>query len=251
MTDISSQPSPQGAADAQPGPVEDVSFGVFSADTGHELANLMMVATGSLEQLRRQPLDHQGQRQLARAEWGVWQAARLMRQALPQPWDIDDTAAVVDLNAVVSGFASVMEQQAYQGVHLTVELAPGRLPVRLDTGLLELVLLNLVRNAADTMPDGGKVVLRTQGPQLDGLGNRPVAEVAVSDSGMGMLPDAAQRTTEAVFTTTPHGQDTGLGLWMAQNLASTHDGKISIETAPGQGTTVRLSLPYVDCAKES
>ena len=226
--------------------MEDVNPGVLGVDLAHELANMMMVVSGSLEQLRRQQLDYQGQRQLARAEWGIWQAARLMRQVLPQPRDIDDTAAVVDLNAVVDGFVSVMEQQAYRGIHLTVELAPGRLPVRLDAGLLELVLLNLVRNAADTMPDGGKVVLRTQGLLLDGLGDRPVAEVAVSDSGMGMLPDVDQRATEAVFTTKPHGQGTGLGLWMAHHFASIHDGKISIETAPGQGTTVRLSLPYVD-----
>ena len=166
MTDIPNQPSPQVTTDAQPGPVEDVSPGVLDADTGHELANLMMVATGSLEQLRRQPLDHQGQRQLARAEWAVWQAARLMRQVLSQAQGGDHTASVVDLNAVVGGFASVMGQQAYQGVKLTIELATGRLPVCLDAGLLELVLLNLVRDATDTMPDGGKMVVHTQGPQL-------------------------------------------------------------------------------------
>ena len=250
MTDTSNQPSPQGTADAQPGLVEGVSPGVLGADLAHELANLMMVVSGSLEQLRRQPLNQQGQRQLARAEWGAWQATRLTRQVRPETQGGDDTAAVVDLNAVVGGFASVVEQQACQGVKLTVELAPERLPVHLNAGLLELVLLNLVRNAAAAMSNGGKVVLRTQGPQLDGLGNQPMAEVTVSDGGTGMVPDAAHRATQALFTTKPHDQGTGLGLWMAHRFASTHDGKISIETAPGQGTTVRLSLSYVGSAKE-
>ncbi len=223
----------------------------LGADTAHELANLMMVVSGSLEQLRRQPLDERGQQQLARAEWGVRQAAQLMRQVLSQARGEDGTANVVDLNAVVGEFAAVMGQQAGQGVQLTAQLVPAPLPVRLDASLLELVLLNLVRNAADAMPDGGQVVLQTKGPQLDGLGEQLAAEVAVSDTGMGMAPDVTQRAAEAFFTTKPNGKGTGLGLWMAHRFASTHDGKISIETAPGQGTTVRLALPCVDDAEQS
>jgi signal transduction histidine kinase len=223
----------------------------LGADTAHELANLMMVVSGSLEQLRRQPFDERGQQQLARAEWGVRQAAQLTRQVLSQARGEDGTAKVVDLNAVVGEFAAVMGQQAGQGVQLTAQLVPAPLPVRLDASLLELVLLNLVRNAADAMPDGGQVVLRTKGPQLDGLGDQLAAEVAVSDTGTGMAPDVTQRAAEAFFTTKPNGKGTGLGLWMAHRFASTHDGKISIETAPGQGTTVRLALPCADDGEQS
>ncbi len=67
------------------------------------------------------------------------------------------------------------------------------MPVRLDASLLELVLLNLVRNAADAMPDGGQVVIRTCGPRLDGLGDQRAAEVAVSDTGTGNRPGEAAR----------------------------------------------------------
>ena len=252
MIDASNQPRPQQAATAQPGSMEDADRPIpLGADTAHELANLMMVVSGSLEQLRRQPFDERGQQQLARAEWGVRQAAQLMRQVLSQARGEDGTANVVDLNAVVGEFAAVMGQQAGQGVQLTAQLVPAPLPVRLDASLLELVLLNLVRNAADAMPDGGQVVLQTKGPQLDGLGEQLAAEVAVSDTGMGMAPDVTQRAAEAFFTTKPNGKGTGLGLWMAHRFASTHDGKISIETAPGQGTTVRLALPCVDDAEQS
>jgi len=187
----------------------------LSADAAHELANLVMIASGSLEQLRRQPLNEQGRRQLARAEWGVRQAARLTRQVLSQARGGDGRAEAVDLNAVVDGFATVMGQHVGEGVQLAAELAPGRLLVCLDAGLLELVLLNLIRNAA----------------------------------GTGMPPAVAQHAAEAFFTTKPGSRGTGLGLWMAQRFAATHGGKMGIETALGQGTTVRLSLPYAGDAE--
>jgi len=68
--------------------------------------------------------------------------------------------------------------------------------------------------------------------------------MAVSDTGTGMAPGVAQQATNVFVTTKPHGKGTGLGLRMAHPFASTHSGKISIETAPGQGTAVRFSLPY-------
>ncbi len=252
VDDVTGTPNP-GSRDAgavQPGLKWDANRpGAFGADAAHELANLVMVVSGSLEQLRRQPLDDQGRQQLARAEWGARQAARLTRQVLSQAQGGDGASAVVDLSAAVGRFTSVMGQHVSEGVQLAADLAPGRLPVRLDAGLLELVLLNLVRNAVDAMPDGGTVVLRTKGPRLDGLGDQLAAEVAVVDTGTGMAPDVAGRATEAFFTTKPPGRGTGLGLWMAHQFAATHGGKVGIETAPGQGTTVRLSLPYAGDAE--
>ena len=233
-------------AAAQPGSREDEGCpGSLGADVAHELANLMTVVTGSLEQLRRQPLDKQGRRQLARAEWGAWQAVQLTRQVLSQARGGDGEAEVevVDLNAAVSGFVAAIGQQVDEHVQLATELVSGQLPVRLDPALLDLVLLNLVRNAVDAMPDGGTVVVRTRRPRLDGLGDRLATEVAVSDNGTGMAPAVAERAAEAFFTTKPRGKGTGLGLWMTHRFASTCGGKIQIETAPGQGTTVRLVLP--------
>jgi len=251
MTDVSGQPRLQQAAAVQPSSMAGAERPiVLGADVAHELANLMTIASGSLEQLRRQQLDERGQ-QLRRAEWGIRQAARLTRQVLFQAQGEDGEAKAVDLNAVVGRFVTAMGQQVGQDVQLSAELAMGRLPVRLDAGLLELVLLNLIRNAADAMPDGGQMVIRTRGPRLDGLGDQLAAEVAVSDTGTGMAPDVAQRAAEAFFTTKPRGKGTGLGLWMAHRFASTCGGKISIETALGQGTTVRLSLPCADDAEHS
>lgn len=210
---VTARPGPPDAAVASPG------FGKGAGDPG------------SLEQLRRQPLDKQGQRQLARAEWGVWQAVQLTRRVLSQAQGSNGEAEVeaVDLNTAVDGFVAAIGPQVDGHVRLAAELAPGRLPVRLDPALLSLVLLNLVRNAADAMPDG--------------LGGRLATEVAVSDTGTGMPPAVAERAAEAFFTTKPLGKGLGLGLWMAHRFASACGGKIEIETARGQGTTVRPALP--------
>jgi len=238
------RPGVQDAATDQPDLREEAgSPGSVGAGVAHKLANLMMVVTGSLEQLRRQPLDKQGQQQLARAEWGAWQAVQLTRRVLSRAQGGDGEAEVVDLNAAVGRFVAVIGQRVDEHVQLAVELAPGRLPVRLDPVLLELVLLNLVRNAADAMPDGGTVVIRTRGPRLDGLGDQPATEVSVSDNGTGMAPAVAERAAEAFFTTKPRGKGTGLGLWMAHRFTSACGGKIEIETRQGQGTTIRLALP--------
>ena len=205
----------------------------------------MTVVLGSLEQLRRQPLDKQGRQQLARAEWGAWQAGQLTRRVLSQAQGGDGEAevGVVDLNAAVGRFVAAIGPQVDEHVQLAAKLAPGPLPVRLDPALLELVLLNLVRNAADAMPGGGMVVLRTCRPRLDGLGDQLATEVSVSDTGTGMAPAVAERATEAFFTTKPRGKGTGLGLWMAHRFASTCGGKIEIKTSHRRGTTIRLALP--------
>ena len=219
-------------------------LGTMNAEAAHEITNLMTVVLGSLEQLRRQPLDEPGQRQLARAEWGARHVAQLTRRVLYQAQERNDTAEAVDLNAAVDGFVRIMENRANEGARVTAELAPGPLPVRLDAGLLDLVLLNLVRNATDALPNGGEVVVHTRRPRLDGMGEQLTVEVSVSDNGTGMPPGVAQRATEAFFTTKPNGKGTGLGLWMAHSFASECGGTVKIETASGRGTTVRLVFPY-------
>lgn len=113
------------------------------------------------------------------------------------------------------------------------------------------MLLGLVRNATKAMPNGGKVILRTCGPHLDGLGDQLAAEVSVPDNGTGVALEMATRAADVSSTTKLHGNGAGLGLWMANRFASACGDKVSIETAPGQGTTVRLFLPYAGDAERS
>ncbi len=125
-------PGVRDAAFVQPGSSGDADApGFLGAEAAYEFADLMVVVTGSLEQLRRQPLDRQGQRQLARADWGAWQAVQLARQALFRAQGGDGKAEVeaVDLNAAVARFVGAIGQQVELHVQLVAE------PRRRGTGL--------------------------------------------------------------------------------------------------------------------
>ena len=224
------------------------ALGTMASSVAHEFNNLLTVVLGSLEQLRRQPLDDRGRKQLDRAEWGMRQAGRLADQMLSFTRRESAPLQRVDVNQVINNFDRMVGHAAGHGANVSVklELASQRLPVRLDPAQLELALLNLVRNAADAMGGSGTVVVRTAGHRLDGLGNRPTVELIVSDTGAGMPPELVQRATEPFFTTKKSGQGTGLGLWMVQNYVAACGGKLVIETAAGRGTTVRLVFPRSD-----
>ena len=153
----------------------------------------------------------------------------------------------MDLNAAVGAFAEIAGEAMRDGVELVVEAQPGTLPVRLDPVQLDLALLNLVRNAVDAIPGAGQVVIRTAGHRMDGLGPMiPAVEVAVSDTGTGMAPETVQHAPDAYFTTKEPDRGSGLGLWMVHRFAIEVGGKVEIETALGQGTTVRLVLPRAE-----
>src|SRR5205823_405005 len=120
-----------------------------------------------------------------------------------------------------------------------------------DPNQLESALLNLANNARDAMPEGGAIEIETgnavvEPGQAAGYGDLAPGEyvlVSVRDSGDGMPPDVLARAFDPFFTTKPMGQGTGLGLSMVYGFARQSGGSVRIESAPGQGTEVRLLLP--------
>lgn len=221
-------------------------IGALASGVAHEFNNLLTIALGSLEQLRRQALSEPATRQLDRAEWSVRQAGRLAHQLLSFVRRDAGQPEYVDLNAVVGEFDKIMSHAAGDRIRLVVELCEQPLMVYLDPGQLELALLNLVRNASDAMSGGGSVIIRTANLPIDG--GEMTAEVSVSDSGIGMAPEIAQRATASFFTTKPQGEGTGLGLWMVKRFVTACGGKLDIETVEGRGTTVKLIVPRVEPA---
>ena len=254
------QPGPGEARPAADGGVpargETSPLGAVAAGVVHDLRNALTVVLGGLEQLRHQPLDAAGRRQLDRAAWGARHAGRLAHVLLAAGQGRGEDAGtagggeaeIIDLNETVSAFVAAIGPTLDGGaVALAAELAPRPLPARLDGGELERALLNLARNAADATAGGaGQVMIRTSGHRANGLGGGPTVEVAVSDTGAGMTPEAARRATEAFFSTKGQGHGTGLGLWMVRRFAEEAGGKVGIETAAGQGTTVTLVLPRAE-----
>jgi signal transduction histidine kinase len=213
---------------------------VFTTDIAHDLNELLTIALGSLEQLRRQSLDERGQRQLERAEWSVRQVGWLTKEVLSSGSHAVQDSQIADLNEVVSEFQHMAEQAADVGIAVAIKTTHEPLPARLDGEQLKLALLHLVRNAGQATAGKGWVTIRTAGHVVDGLGGQPTVEVSVSDTGPDTPSETAERTT-AGPSAIPSDHRTDL--LMVQRFVAAAGGKIETETTTGRGTTVRLVFP--------
>jgi len=161
----------------------------------------------------------------------------------------DLRADMIDPGAQLEGLVGLLRGSLGPLVRVAVDLAPGLPAVRTDRAQLDLVLFNLALNARDAMPDGGTLTLFAGAETVDeeqpgsGLAAGRYLRLGVRDSGRGMDAATLARATEPFFTTKEVGQGTGLGLSMAHGFAEQSGGRLSIESAPGRGTTVALWLP--------
>jgi PAS domain S-box-containing protein len=155
----------------------------------------------------------------------------------------------VQLNSILGELQTMLRRTIPSSVNIELRLASDLSTVRIDVGQLEQLLLNLIVNAADAMPDGGTVLLATTNVELNGHGpSDPDAatrfvQVDVGDTGYGMSAEVLARAFEPFFTTKARGKGTGLGLATAYGIVQQALGTITIESAVGRGTTVRVRLP--------
>lgn len=163
----------------------------------------------------------------------------------------------LDIDAVIKGMENLLKRTLREDIDLSFR--PGRADwlAEADRSELENVLLNLVINARDAMPGGGKLTIETAEVKLDDEYTSSHAEVvpgdyvmlAVSDTGTGMDADTLERVFEPFFTTKDTGQGTGLGLSMVYGFARQSRGHVVIYSEPGDGTTVKLYLPRAAAAE--
>jgi PAS domain S-box-containing protein len=172
---------------------------------------------------------------------------RLLAFARRQPLD----PRPVQANALVASLEDLFRRTVGEAVTLEVVLAGGLWPTLCDPNQLESALLNLVINARDAMPDGGKLTIETCNAHLDEAyiaAQRDVKPgqyvcICVTDTGTGMPPDVIGRAFDPFFTTKPIGQGTGLGLSMVYGFARQSEGHAKIYSEVGQGSTIKIYLP--------
>ena len=154
-------------------------------------------------------------------------------------------AAPVEPAPMLEGLAAMLKHTLGPQVALRVDVAPGTPAMLADQGQLEAVLVNLANNARDAMPERGGTVRfgATVAQAPAGLPSASYVRLTVGDDGHGMTPEVLERITEPFFTTKPKGKGTGLGLAMASGFAEQSGGALSIDSAPGVGTTISLWLP--------
>jgi PAS domain S-box-containing protein len=212
------------------------TLGSMAAGMAHEYNNLMTIVLAALERARGEARPERLTKQIERAEWGAKRAARLTDQMLSFSRRQFHDAQSTDLNALLAGIDTIIEQFARGRCTLAIEPGPGPITVAVDAGQFEIALMNLVRNASDAMPEGGTITIRTEAAGK-------VASISVRDEGVGMDADALRRSTEPFYTTKPLGQGTGLGLSMVRGFAEQSGGRLDIQSEPGRGTTARIELP--------
>lgn len=158
---------------------------------------------------------------------------------------------VIELDALLLGLMNLLERAL--GERITLEMSPAAnlWAVEADRGQLEQVLVNLAVNARDAMPDGGRLLVTTSNVVLDehfssahaGIEAGRYVRLTVSDTGVGMSPETAERAFDPFFTTKPKGQGTGLGLATVYGIVKRAGGHVMLYSEPGIGTAVKIHLP--------
>jgi PAS domain S-box-containing protein len=231
------------------------AIGRLSGGIAHDFNNLLAVIMGHSELLASRLTEadpaQQDAEMIRRASE---RAAELTRQLLAFGRRQPQEPRVLDLNALVTSLLSMLQRLIGADVQLVTRLAPDLGRVRADPGQIEQVLMNLVVNARDSMPQGGRLTLTTDNVLLGASGDvSPVGPAAqahvrlgVEDTGIGMSEETQAHVFEPFFTTKGPDKGTGLGLSTAYGIVSQHQGRIEVRSGLGQGTTFWVYLPRIE-----
>jgi PAS domain S-box-containing protein len=227
------------------------AIGHLTGGLAHDFNNLLAVIIGNLDVMTELGPSTPEQAELSAAALeaalsGAELTRRLLAFARRQPLQPEE----VDASALVSGITKLLGRTLGEDIKITLDLDPATKPIFVDRVQLETAITNLANNARDAMPAGGQLIIATRNGHLDqdyiekhadvDAGEYVVIEI--SDTGMGMSPDVAERIFEPFYTTKGVGKGTGLGLSMVFGFLKQSAGHISVYSEPGLGTTFRLYL---------
>ncbi len=228
------------------------TVGRLAGGIAHDFNNLLTAILSSASVAREiLPPDHEVQADLADVQLAGERATQLTKQLLAFARRQPVSQQPIELNDRVATMERMLSRLVGPEVALRVTLGESLWHVRADGPQLEQVLVNVVVNARDAMPNGGRLTIRTANRTLaEGaiVLPRPMpagdyVEIVVSDTGSGMDEETLAHVFEPFYTTKPVGQGTGLGLAMCYGIIRQHHGVIWIESSPGRGTTVFILLP--------
>jgi two-component system, cell cycle sensor histidine kinase and response regulator CckA len=230
------------------------AIGHLAGGVAHDFNNLLTVINGCCELLRANGRLPEDASPLVDEIYRAGdRAATLTRQLLAFGRKTVLQTRVLSLNELVEEFQQILGRLIGEDVQFATEFRADPGLVRVDPGQMEQVLMNLVVNARDAMPQGGRLTIATRDVFLDddyarGRGDLrpgPYVLLAVTDTGCGMDRATLARMFEPFFTTKPVGKGTGLGLAMVYGILKASGGHVAVESEPGRGTSFHLFLPAV------
>ena len=231
------------------------AVGRLAGGVAHDFNNLLMVISGYTEVLLEQIERRHGLYPKIQAiQQAADRATTLTRQLLAFSRKQLLELKVVDVNAIVADMERLLTPLIGENIELTTRLAPNLGRTRADAGQIEQVIMNLVVNAKDAMPSGGKITIQTGNVSLDDDWRReysyiqpgPYVMLSVSDNGQGMDKETQSRIFEPFFTTKEKSKGTGLGLSTVYGIIKQSGGYIFVQSEPSRGTTFRIYLPQVE-----
>ena len=235
------------------------AVGRLAGGIAHDFNNLLMVIQGYAEILLQEesasPAIRKNVETIVRT---TESAANLTRQLLSFSRKHVFSPQVLDLNALVDQMSEMLLGVLRDEMEFMVKLDPDACCISADPGQIEQVIMNLVVNARDAMPRGGKLTLQTARiARNTSRANQPAAlprgdyvMLAVTDTGIGMDVDTQSRIFEPFFTTKKKDEGTGLGLSVVYNIVRASGGHVRVSSEPGRGTTLRVFFPRVATAPQ-
>lgn len=232
------------------------AVGKLAGGVAHDFNNLLTVITGYSELLLKRTLNNQDlvRKDIEQIKKASQRAASLTRQLLAFSRKQMLQPKLFNLNQVVADLEKMLHRLISEDIELVTVLEPELGLVKADPSQIEQVIMNLVINARDAMPQGGRLTIETRNINLDKSYARryvdvepgPYVLLATSDTGHGMTPETRDRIFEPFFTTKEQGKGTGLGLATVHGIVNQSGGHIWVYSEPGQGTTFKIYLPQIE-----
>jgi two-component system, cell cycle sensor histidine kinase and response regulator CckA len=231
------------------------AIGQLAGGIAHDFNNLLTAITGYMElALDQLPPAQPIYNDVAEAQKAAMRAATLTRQLLAFARKQIIDPQVLDLNSLVLELDKLLRRVLGEHIELITHPASDLKPVKVDSGQIEQVIVNLAVNAHDAMPAGGKLTIKTSNMMLGsdyayqpaGIVPGQYVMLTISDTGSGMDAEVQQHLFEPFFTTKEPGKGTGLGLATCYGIIKQHGGHIGVDSETGHGTTFKIYLPSVE-----
>ena len=225
------------------------ALGRFSSGIAHEVKNPLGIVLGGVEFLDMKLADAEKDVKTAvgKIKEAALRAAGIIDEMLKFAKPSEPNMETLDANDVVREALSLFQYGVDSShIHIVPAYAAHPLQIRADKNQIQQVILNLLLNAVEAMPGGGKVRVTIERDLLSGAGPASsCCAISVIDPGSGIAAEDMSKIFEPFFTTKREHKGTGLGLSVAKTIVDRHQGQLSIESKPGKGTTARILLPLV------
>ena len=229
------------------------AVGRLAGGVAHDFNNILQAIAGYVQllSLRREAFD-QDLRYLQEIDRSITRAAELVRQLLTLSREVESKKRNLDLNVEVAQDCRLLERTLPKMIEIELDLTEYPLPVFANSTQLEQILLNLATNAADAMPRGGRLTIKTGQTEItaenafepEGIISGRYACLTVKDTGHGIKPEIINHIFEPFFTTKDVGQGTGLGLATVYGILKEHGGFIRVDSRVSGGTSFNLYIPW-------